>query len=261
MGASDHHPETGQEVEPERAPKHSRELAPLAEHIGERHRPGSTTVVGISGGVAAGKSTLASALAALLTHRGLSVAVVPTDGFLFPNDRLAEMGVLHRKGFPETYDVKAVHDLLDALDRREPARVPVYDHHLYDIGDEVLVIDVVDIVIIEGLNALRFADRLDVAVYLHADEPDLRRWFTERAFGFRNAARTTYSPFFDAWTDAPDDQFEAMAIGAWELVNLPNLLEHVEPLRATADVTVHKDEAHTIVAVEFHRGGPWPEMT
>lgn len=243
MAASDHDHAPG----PAPAP----ELAPLAAHIGARQRPGSTTVVGLSGGVAAGKSTLAGALAALLGDLGLSVAVVPTDGFLFPNARLAEMGVLHRKGFPETYDVAAVHGLLDALDRRESATVPVYDHHLYDIGDEVLVIDAVDVAIIEGLNALRFAERLDVAVYLHADEDDLRRWFTQRAFGLRDAARTTHSPFFDAWTDAPDDQFEAMAIGAWELVNLPNLIENVEPLRAAADVTVTKDGAHTIIAVEF----------
>lgn len=231
----------------------SSELDPLADLIGTRHRPGATTVVGLSGGVAVGKSTLAAALAAVLIDRGLTVAVVPTDGFLFPNDRLAEMGVLHRKGFPETYDVAAVHVLLDAVSRREPTRVPVYDHHLYDISDEVLVIDVVDVVVVEGLNALRFADRLDVNVYLHAHETDLRRWFTQRAFALRDAARTTYSPFFDAWTDASDEEFEAMAVGAWELVNLPNLVEHVEPLRSVADVTVLKDGTHTIVAVEFRR--------
>lgn len=239
MGAPDHDPATGSGLEP------------LVEFIGAYLEPGSTTVVGVSGGVAVGKSTSAGVLAALLAERGLSVAVVPTDGFLFPNHRLAEMGVLHRKGFPETYDVDAVHALFDTIARREPARVPVYDHHLYDIGDEVLVVDVVDVVVIEGLNALRFVDRLDVAVYLHAEEPDLRRWFTQRAFALRDAARTTWSPFFDAWTEVPDEQFEAMAIGAWESVNLPNLVEHVEPLRAVADVTVFKDAAHTITSIEF----------
>lgn len=228
------------------------DLDPLAEHIGARHRTGTTTVVGLSGGVAAGKSTLAAALAEALAHRGLSVTVVPTDGFLHPNARLAEMGVLHRKGFPETYDVDAVHGLLDAVTERRSTTVPVYDHHLYDIGDEVLVVDVVDVVVVEGLNALRFADRIDVNVYLEASEPDLRRWFTERAFSLREAARTTYSPFFDPWIGATDEEFEAMAIGAWELVNLPNLVEHVEPLRAAADVTVFKAGDHTIASIEFH---------
>lgn len=229
------------------------ELDPVVGHIHDRHVPGRTTVVGLSGGVAAGKSTLAAALADSLGVRGLSVVVVPTDGFLFPNSQLAEMGVLHRKGFPETYDVEAVHSFLDAVAERRPTQVAVYDHHLYDIGDEVLRVDAVDVVVLEGLNVLRFADRLDVGIYLDAAEPDLRRWFTQRAFGLRDAARTTYSPFFDPWTDVPDAEFEAMAIGAWELVNLPNLIECVEPLRTVADVTVTKDGAHTIVAVEFHR--------
>src|SRR4029079_2162550 len=65
-------------------------------------------IIGLAGSVAAGKSTTARVLQALLarwpTHA--RVETVPTDGFLFANALLEQRGLMNRKGFPESYDVQ-----------------------------------------------------------------------------------------------------------------------------------------------------------
>ena len=222
---------------------------------GSRRTDAATTIVGLTGGVAAGKTTIADELARLLTDdHGMTTSVVSTDGFLFPNARLATMGILDRKGFPESYDIDAVHRFLDDVRAGRTATVPVYDHLVYDIVDDETTVERVDVLVFEGVNALRFGDRLDHTIYLHAEEPDLREWFTVRAFGLREAARHTPSPFFGPWIDASDDDFRSMATAAWDLVNRPNLIECIEPMRATADMVIVKAGDHTITSVEFRTG-------
>jgi hypothetical protein len=63
-------------------------------------------VIGLAGSVAVGKSTTSRILQALLARwpDHPAVDLVTTDGFLFPNAVLEERGLMHRKGFPESYD-------------------------------------------------------------------------------------------------------------------------------------------------------------
>ncbi|RMD73538.1 MAG: type I pantothenate kinase, partial [Chloroflexi bacterium] len=63
-------------------------------------------VIGIAGSVAVGKSSTARILQALLSRSPyhLKVDLITTDGFLYPNRVLQERGIMHRKGFPESYD-------------------------------------------------------------------------------------------------------------------------------------------------------------
>ena len=202
--------------------------------------------------MASGKSTLAGRLGPAITDaHPFTVAVVSTDGFLHPNARLAELGILERKGFPESYDTDAVHAFLDAVLAGRSTTVPVYDHHTYDIVETVSIVEPADVVVLEGVNALAFRERLDLAIYLHAEEPHLREWFTTRAFALRDAARTEWSPFFGPWVDASDEEFRAMTSVAWELVNRPNLVENIEPHRLVADIVIVKAADHTIESVEI----------
>jgi len=170
--------------------------------IGAHATKGSTALVGVTGGVAVGKSTFSSAIAeALSEDTGLEVAVIASDGFLHSNAVLAAKGLTDRKGFPESYDAAAISAFLGDARSSKPTSVPVYDHHIYDIVDDVMEVPAVDVLIFEGVNALQFHEKFDISIYLHADEPVMRQWFIQRTSNFRDAARTTYSPFFDPWVD------------------------------------------------------------
>ena len=63
-------------------------------------------IIGIAGSVAVGKSTTARVLRALLARwpNHPRVDLVPTDGFLLPNEALEARGLMNRKGFPESFD-------------------------------------------------------------------------------------------------------------------------------------------------------------
>ena len=66
-------------------------------------------VVGIAGSVAAGKSTVARVLRALISRwpGRPEVGLVSTDGFLYPNRVLRSRGLMERKRFPESYDCRS----------------------------------------------------------------------------------------------------------------------------------------------------------
>lgn len=228
-------------------------LSPVLEAIAVHHTNGTRPVlVGLTGGVAVGKSTAAEAIARALTDRhGHEVTVVSSDGFLLPNVELERRGLTLRKGFPESFDDVALTSFLEALAAGDAAQAPVHDHHTYDIQDELIEVRPGDVVIIEGVNVLHFHHHLTVTIYLHADEADMKRWFVDRATALRERARTEYSPFFDPWTRTPDDLFAAMLDDAWGFVNLPNLVEAIEPTRTFADVVITKADDHTITSIEL----------
>ena len=104
----------------------------------------------------------------------------------------------------------------------------------------------VDVLLFEGVNTFQFDELIDMSVYLHADEPVMRAWFIERTRALRDAARVEYSPFFDPWIDVPEDLFLAMVNGAWESVNLPNLIDNIEPCRRLAEVVIEWEADHSI---------------
>ena len=71
-----------------------------------------------------------------------SVALVTTDGFLYPNAELERRGILHRKGFPESYDRKALlRFVIDIKSGKDEVVAPTYSHLVYDVvPDETVVI-------------------------------------------------------------------------------------------------------------------------
>jgi type I pantothenate kinase len=217
-----------------------------------------SVLVGLAGSVAAGKSTLAAQLAQQERAAGKSVAVVSTDGFLLPNATLEARGLLARKGFPESYDAAAFTSFLDALRAGVSAHVPVYSHQIYDIlpgAPQELIPPA--LVIIEGINALQpqFTDgKLDFRLYLHADESDLFRWYSERLIRLRDAARIDPSSYFTRFLALSETEWNARIRTIWESVNLPNLHEHILPTRALADQVLVKAADHSL-SLEPESGG------
>lgn len=109
-----------------------------------RPRANTPFIIGIAGSVAVGKSTTARLLKALLSRweNHPKVDLVTTDGFLYPKKVLEDRGIMHRKGFPESYDIKRlVQFVADVKAGKAELEVPVYSHITYDITDEVKVVD------------------------------------------------------------------------------------------------------------------------
>ena len=95
-------------------------------------------VIGVAGSVAVGKSTFARILQALLARwpDHPKVDLITTDGFLHPNRVLDERGIMNRKGFPESYDTRALLKFLRDLKSGQPTvSAPVYSHVVYYIVD------------------------------------------------------------------------------------------------------------------------------
>ena len=67
-------------------------------------------VIGVAGSVAVGKSTTSRVLREMLARWPDTprVELVTTDGFLYPNAVLEQRNLMHRKGFPESYDRRAL---------------------------------------------------------------------------------------------------------------------------------------------------------
>ena len=206
-------------------------------------------VVAVTGGVAAGKSTFAAALAVDL---GM-VPVVATDGFLFSNAELAARDLTARKGFPESFDAAALRRFLESFRADGVAEAPVYSHLRYDVvsGERQRVAG--DRLVVDGLHlahpALGVRDLLDLVIHLEADDADLERWFLERFRSLRAAAAEDPGAFLHPFRDMPAEVIEGMALDVWRDVNLVVLHDEIRPLAATADVVVHLDADHTITSL------------
>jgi len=170
------------------------------------------------------------------------VDLITTDGFLLPSAELEKRGLMDRKGFPESYDRRALLQFVIDVKSGEPrVTAPVYSHIIYDIvPDERTVIERPDILIVEGLNVLQPArvdtngrsgatvsDFFDFSVYVDADEADIKRWFLERFMVLRDTAFHDPRSFFKRFTQL--SRAEALQFGShiWNTINGPNLRENI----------------------------------
>ena len=227
-------------------------------------------IIGVAGSVAVGKSTTARVLQALLARwpNTPKVDLVTTDGFLLPNEELSRLGLMERKGFPESYDTGALlHFLADLKAGKRNVKAPVYSHLVYDVvPDDHVVIDRPDLLIVEGLNVLQPArlpkdgkaipfvsDFFDFSIYLDADEADLHRWYVDRFLRLRQTAFRDPLSFFRKYAELAEAQAIATADELWNQINLVNLRENIVPTRQRASLILRKGPSHRIEQVALRR--------
>lgn len=232
--------------------------------------PKAPYLIGLAGSVAVGKSTTARIMQALLARwpNHPKVELVATDGFLHPRRVLEERGLMQHKGFPKSYDLRALITFLSEVKagQREVA-VPVYSHLTYDIvPGEFQIIDQPDVLIVEGLNILHGGDRsaqssqhvfasdfFDFTVYVDADLRHIRQWYIDRFFVLRKTAFQEPSAYFHRYAGLTDDEAEAVAAQIWHTINEPNLLENILPTRERAHLILEKGPDHSVEHVRLRK--------
>jgi type I pantothenate kinase len=218
-------------------------------------------VVGVAGSVAVGKSTVARLLRELLgrwegTPR---VELVPTDGFLLPNAELERRGILERKGFPESYDRRALLRFVTAVKSGvDEVAAPVYSHERYDIvPDQQVVVHRPDVLIVEGLNVLQppagsglaVSDLFDFSVYVDARTQDIADWYVERFRRLQTAAFASPRSYFHRYASLDEAAARETASQVWAAINEPNLRQNIQPTRSRATLVLRKAADHTVRTV------------
>jgi type I pantothenate kinase len=249
-------------------------------HTGDLHRAtndflglsvGRTPfVIGVAGSVAVGKSTTSRLLRELLAGwpEHPRVELVTTDGFLLPNAELERRGLTHRKGFPDSYDRRALlRFVMDVKSGRPEVTAPVYSHLVYDIVPNAqVVVQRPDILIVEGLNVLQpgrtrpdgttglaVSDFFDFSVYVDADPGDVRSWYVSRFLSLRDTAFRDPRSFFTRYAELTREQAVHQAEHLWDTINGPNLETNIRPTRGRATAILGKDSDHRVKYVRIRK--------
>ncbi len=226
-------------------------------------------IIGVAGSVSAGKSTTARVLRALLSRwpNTPKVELVTTDGFLLPNVVLEREGLMEKKGFPESYDHRALLRFLSDVKAGERHVVaPVYSHLLYDVVEgETVSVDRPDILIVEGVNVLTarparqprdipfVSDYFDFSVYLDASEEMLERWYIDRFLRLRETTFRDPNSYFRKYAALDDAEAVRVAKDIWTTINLENLRSNIAPTRPRASLFLSKGADHRIEEVALRK--------
>lgn len=226
----------------------------------------SPFIISISGSVSVGKTTTARLLKEMISRwpNKPKVDLITTDGYLFDNATLDEKGIMAKKGFPISYDVKKLMSFLFQVRDGEPnLKVPVYSHLSYDVvKDQYIIVDRPDILIIEGVNVLQngadypeirnkvfISDLIDFSIYVDADEKNLINWYIERFLKLRAETFNNPDSYFHRYADMPEDDAIKLAKGIWQAVNHENLIKNILPCKYRASLILKKGANHNIESV------------
>ncbi|WP_443091004.1 type I pantothenate kinase [Basfia succiniciproducens] len=224
-------------------------------------------IISIAGSVSVGKSTSARILQSLLSNwpENRKVDLITTDGFLYPLEKLKKENLLHKKGFPVSYDTpKLIKFLADVKSGKPNVLAPIYSHLTYDIiPDTFNKVDRPDILILEGLNVLQTGSRkaeqtfvsdfVDFSVYVDADEALLKEWYIRRFLKFRESAFTDPNSYFKDYAKLSKEEAVETAANIWNTINGLNLRQNILPTRERANLILRKGADHAVQEVKLRK--------
>tara|TARA_B100002052_G_scaffold223937_1_gene206038 strand:- start:103 stop:996 length:894 start_codon:yes stop_codon:yes gene_type:complete len=220
-------------------------------------------LIGITGSVSVGKSTISNIIKKLVTSPpiNLSAQVISTDNFLFPNSQLQKNQILHRKGFPESFDHAAIIEFLSEISKGKPnSIIPIYSHETYDI-DGTSRYEVTDLIIIEGVNILQnpiekndrgpsIREFLDFSIFIDADESEIAQWYEDRFLKYCSLAEDNTKSFFSQFKNLNMEERKKLASEIWKSVNKPNLDSYIYPSKEYADLIIKKGNDHSVSSLQ-----------
>lgn len=222
-------------------------------------------IIGVSGSVSVGKSTMSRLLRLLLqrTLPDLKVQRMTTDGFLYSNNELEKKGLRERKGFPESYDMKKLTDFLNqVINGKQDVTYPLYSQAISDIvPNKIGHVHQPDILIIEGINTLQLppvgtvvtSDYFDFSIYLDADEQLIESWFIHRFEELLELNKNNPENYYYHWANIDRSEAIAAAKKVWKTVDLVNLHEYIKPTKIRANIILHKTTNHHIDSIDLRR--------
>lgn len=127
-------------------------------------------VVGIAGGTASGKTTIAKKIAELL---GGNVARIEHDSYYRAHheltyDERTQLNYDH----PDSFETELLVQHLEALRRGESVEVPVYDYSIYDRTDQTITLAPPRALIVEGIMIFEHPElrkQFDLKVFVDCD--------------------------------------------------------------------------------------------
>ena len=220
-------------------------------------------LIGITGSVSVGKSTISNIIKKLATSPpiNLSAQVISTDNFLFPNSQLQKDQILHRKGFPESFNHVAIIKFLSEISEGKPnSIIPIYSHETYDI-EGTSRSEVTDLIIIEGVNILQnpiekndqdpsIREFLDFSIFIDADESEITQWYEDRFLKYCSLAEDNTKSFFSQFKNLNMEERKKLASEIWKSVNKPNLDSYIYPSKEYADLIIKKGNGHLVSSLQ-----------
>ena len=254
---------TEQEINEIYAPIIQKLLSDHKRSLKTRTRTPQPLLIGITGSVSVGKSTISNIIKKLVTSPpiNLSAQVISTDNFLFPNSQLQKDQILHRKGFPESFDHAAIIEFLSEISEGKPnSIIPIYSHETYDI-DGTSRYEVTDLIIIEGVNILQnpiekndrgpsIREFLDFSIFIDADESEITQWYEDRFLKYCSLAEDNTKSFFSQFKTLNMEERKKLASEIWKSVNKPNLDKYIYPSKKYADLIIKKGNDHLVSSLQ-----------
>lgn len=212
-------------------------------------------VIAVTGSVAAGKTTFSHLLKEALCQENLTVEIISTDNFIKSNKQLIEEDIFDQKGFPNSYNLLALENVILEWQQGLKQIIPCYDQSIADISkDKEIVVENTDVLIVEGVTAFRVSKKLiDLSIFLEAHLTSIKDWYLNRTLQFIDKANEDNWYFSYKKMSTSDKIKKIMSV--WDEVNYFNYLKYIEPLKEDVDLVVLKDQNHQIIEIQENKKG------